>query len=445
MTLSPFDKGYVAPEPKPVEAKVAADRPRASRPAAEPDDDGDEDAGGDNAERLATIQAQADAIVDGIYFGLPSETYHAVRRLSTSALQKIAISPADFWKDSWLDPNPTVLTEEQEKKQNEARRVGSAYHAARLEPELFDQLYVRELTKKDYPRAGMIGTDAKVKAALKALGVQQTVTGESTLDRAYRLEDAGHAGTIWAIELAQWQETVGGRMPLSAKVYDEIAIDMTRIHTSGSINEKLSGGAAEVSIFWTDAHGLPMKARVDYLRADLWCDLKSFANPKRKAVRQVIADAFRYDRHYMQAVVYRDAIEHVRLGGLQIIGDATDDQRKLIAEIQIRPGELACHYVYVQKGGVPNLLAREVEFFEVPLNVRAQHAGASEEGIAAVEEVTRRRTKLHIRGAVDVDAAKREFDLYAQVYAPGEPWRPIEPEGTFGDIDFNDYWLEGAA
>jgi hypothetical protein len=410
------------------------------------DDEGEaENQAAEDDAAKAAIKAQADAIVDGVYFGLPAEVYHKVSRLSTSALQKIDVSPADFWKDSWLDPNPTVLTAEEEKKKSAARVTGAAYHTARLEPQLFEALYARELNSKDYPRAGMVKTDTAVKAALKDLGEQQSYTGETALERAQRLADAGYQGTIWAIELAAWRETLNGRIPLSAKVYDEILIDMTRIHSSGSIGEKLSGGAAEVSVFWTDRHGLKMKARIDYLKAVLWADFKTFANPRRRPVKQVIADAFRYDRYHMQAVVYRDAVEQIRVHGLQIVGHATDEERALIAAIQMRPGELECHYIFQQKGGVPNLLSRQIEFFDIPYNTRANHAGASAERIAAVEETARKRTQLHIRADTDVERCKREFALYAQVYPPGEPWRPIEPEGTFGDADFNQYWLEGKA
>lgn len=408
-------------------------------------DDDEEDADDQAEAKAAALQARADEVVDGIYFGMPAEVYHKVRRLSTSALQRIDVSPADFWKDSWLDPNPTVLTEDQEKRQSIARVIGAAYHTARLEPHLFEALYVRELDRRDFPRKGLVATDTAVKAALKALGQTQSIGTETAAERAQRLADAGYEGTILALHQAEWEANLGGRISLSPVVYDEIVIDMTRIHSSGDVAGKLTGGAAEVSIFWTDAHGLKMKARVDYLRSDLWADFKTFANPRRKQVKQVISDAFRYDRYHMQWAVYRDAIEHVRVEGLQIIGDATDDERRLIAEIQITPGELECWYIFQQKGGVPNLLLRRVEGFEIPFETQQLLPTATPKQAADLIRTSRRKTLLHVRAHADVERCKEQFVLYSQVYAPGEPWRPIEPEGTFGDIDFNTYWLEGKA
>jgi hypothetical protein len=398
----------------------------------------------DEGDAADALQAAVDGIVDGIYFGLPKDVYHAVRRLSTSALQEIDCSPADWWKDSWLDPNPTVLTEEQEKKRSMARVIGSAYHVARLEPDLFESSYVRELDKREMPR-GTLSSDAAVKAQLKAKGLTQAIGTETLLERAQRLVEGGYEGTILSIEEARWEEEVNGRISLPAITYDEILIDMERIHGSGAVAEKLEGGAAEVSIFWTDEHGLKMKARVDYLTAKHWVDFKTFANPRRKRLAQVLAEAFRYERYHMQAVVYRDAIEHVRTGGLQIIGEATDAQRGMIAAIQIAPAELKCFYVFQQKGGVPNLLSRRVHFYDIDAYRDAETSIMAKDDEHFEDSIAKqmRPTQLFRRGRVDVENAKAQFNLYAQVYAPGEPWRPIEPEGSFDDSDFNTHWLEG--
>lgn len=387
----------------------------------------------------AAIKTQAAAIVDGIYFGLSEDVYHAVERVSTSFLQKAAISPATAWAGSWLDPERDEATDEQTK----AQVLGRAYHVARLQPDLFPVLYCRALDKDEMPK-GTVFTGTDMSKALGELGEAKTKAGESVLEQAFRLRAAGFTGTIWQIELDEWEKERRGRIAIAAEFFDDIARDMERIKQSGSILAKLTGGAAEVSIFWTDKHGIQMKARIDYLRPDLWVDFKTFANPNGKVLAQALADAFRYNRYHMQSVIYRDAVENVRTGGLQIIGDATDDERALVASIAIRPSELACWYVFQEKGGIPNLLAREVEFFDIPYSTQANHAITDDPArIAEVERVARRRTGLHIRADQDVEHAKGQVIHYSTVYAPGEPWRPIDPEGTFGDVDFNRYWLEG--
>jgi hypothetical protein len=394
----------------------------------------------DDAAKLEDLRAQVAAIVDGIYFGLPDTVYHAVPRLSASGLQKLCVSPATFWAGSWLDPDRPDLDEEATK----AQVLGKAYHTARLEPELFEALYARKPHKSDFPKEGFLSSDDKVKAALKACGQQQTFSGETTAERAQRLVDAGYEGVVFPLVLAEFEAERGGRIALEAKAYDDVVRDMKRIRHNGEVAELLSNGQAEVSIFWTDQHGLKMKSRVDYLQADSWADFKTFDNTRGKVLAQALADAMRYNRYHVQAVTYRDAIEAIRTGGLQIVGEATDAQRALVAAIQIRPGELACWYVFQEKGGVPNLLAREFPFYNVPLSTQFNRPLAKTKAHAeAAEAATRRKSGLHVRAIQDVDKAKRDFVLYSQVYEPGHPWFPIEPVGEFDDSDFNQYWLEG--
>lgn len=441
------DQAAAAREAKQAEGSAATYEKAATvRAAAETimvREEGESDEEADAAAAQARLQAAVDAIVDGVYFDLPEDVYHAVPRLSASGMRKLCISPANFWRNSWLDPNPLVLTEEQAKKKEAAKRIGRAYHTARLEPHLFEAQFVRELDPKDFPAKGLLTSDAAVKAELKARSLTQTIGSESIEERAQRLLDDGFEGTIWPLEKAKWERTVGRRTPIPAQTWDEIATDMERLRNNEELADLLTGGEAEVSIFWTDEHGIQMKARLDYLKPDSWTDLKSFANPNGKELEQALADAVRFNRYHIQAVNYRDAVEAIRLGGLQVQGEATDQQRKLVAGIQMRPGELACWYIFQEKAGVPNVLAYEFDFFHVPMNTKLGHAGASEEAIARVEEGARTRTQLHVRGRTDIERSKRNFALYSQVYAPGQPWAPIKQRRSFSDLFFNQHWLEG--
>lgn len=385
---------------------------------------------------LDALRAQVAAIVDGIYFDLPAEVYHAVPRLSASGLQKLCVSAGTFWKGSWLDPDRPELDEESTK----AQVLGKAYHTARLEPHLFDTSYVRELDKKEFPK-GTVFTGVDMGKALEELGEKKS---GSVAEQAERLALAGFDKPIWHIALADWERERAGRVAIPAKLYDDIVRDMERIHGNTEIAELLSNGQAEVSIFWTDQHGLKMKSRLDYLQADSWADFKTFDNTRGKVFAQALADAVRYNRYHVQAVTYRDAVEAIRLGGLQIQGEANDAQRTLVAGIQLRPFELCCWYIFQEKGGVPNLVAREFPFYTVPISTLvAKPLTKSAEHEAAMEEATKRKSKLHIRARQDVDQAKRQFVLHSQVYEPGQPWFPIEARGAFDDMDFSDYWLDG--
>src|SRR3546814_13994804 len=86
---------------------------------------------------LKAFEERVAAIVDGIYFGLPADVYHAVERLSSSGIQKICVSPATFWRGSWFDPDRP----EPDADETIWQILGRAYHTARLEPHLFESLY----------------------------------------------------------------------------------------------------------------------------------------------------------------------------------------------------------------------------------------------------------------------------------------------------------------
>ena len=386
----------------------------------------------------AAFEARVASIQDGIYFGLPADVYHAVPRLSSSGIQRLCVSPATFWRGSWLDPERPEFDEEETIWQ----LLGRAYHTARLEPHLFESTYVRELDKADAPK-GTLFTGNEMGAKLEEFGLKKS---GSVAEQAERLADAGFpANKLWPLIKQAWEEERAGRTALPAKHYDQMITDRDRISANPQIAPLLTGGEAEVSIFWTDEHGIQMKARVDYLTRDWWVDFKTFDNSRGKNLNQALVDAVRYNRYYIQAPVYRDAIEAVRTGNLPIIEAQTDDQRALVAALAIKPGELRCWYVFQEKGGIPNLLAREFPFYSVPWTTIFNEQITDDEGRkAAVREATKRRTNLFIKGAGEVLEAKKLFVLYGEVYQPGEPWFPIDAIGQFSDDDFHPYWLEGS-
>lgn len=374
-------------------------------------------------------------IEDGIYFRMPAETYHAIPRLSASSIQKLLVSPATFWAGSWLDPDAAAFDEEATK----AQILGKAYHVARLEPHLFDGLYVRELAKDEMPE-GTLFTGTEMGKALEEMGLKKT---GSVSEQSERLVEGGFdESKLWHMQLAQWDAARDGRAPIAAKYFDDIKRDMERIRSSTQVADLLEGGAAEVSIFWTDDKGMKLKARLDYLQHRGWCDYKSFANPAGKHLEQCIADAFIYSRYHVQATHYRDAIEMVRTGQLSIIGEVEDHERELIEAVQLAD-ELACWYIFQEKGGVPNLLAKRLKFFEVPINTIAQDAIAkSDEHRQRVHDLTQTPSLWFVRAQREIRKAKRLFRTYSEVYAPGDPWLPFNPVGELSDMDFSSFWLD---
>jgi hypothetical protein len=385
-------------------------------------------------EAAATVQ-------DGIYFHMPMEVYREVRRCSASAIQRILISPGTWWRDSWLNPNPPVLTPTQLKNREKARLLGSAYHCARLEPEQFELRYVRGLAEDDMPE-GTLFTGKDMGAKLKEM--ELPVSG-SVNEQAQRLQAAGFpVEKLWYIQLATWEGQRGEREPIEAVHWDEIVVDMRRIRAVPEVAEHLEDGEPEVSIFWTcPKSGLPMKSRLDFLKAEEWTDFKSYSNPNGKDVGQAIVDAFTYNRYFIQAAVHLEAVEAIRTGLVEIQGEPTAYQAKLIAAIRQRQDELACWYVFQEKDGIPNLFAYEVELFEVPVGVKAHHPVTDdEERIATVERTARRKSMFHSKARVMIRRAKELFQGYADTFPEGEPWRPIQPVRKITDMSFRQQWLE---
>lgn len=397
----------------------------------------------------------SEAIKDGIYFRMPEETYLTAERLSKSGIKRLRVSAADYWVESHLNPNPPELTPEQERSRHMARLIGRAYHCARLEPDRFAEIYVREITTADFNgQEGFLSSGREIEAELAERGLPKKFKDDAgVLDQAKRLKAAGYEGPIWHIAEEEWRASVKpGQVVIPAKAYEEIMVDMERIRMVPAVHKLLTGGEPEVSVFWTCPEtGIPMKARFDYLKADRWVEFKTFANSSRKALFQAITDAIRFERYHIDAAGYMEAAEAVRSGVLEIMDEATDAERELIAAIQARPTELACHFVFQQKGGVPNILERAWRFFESPSDdaVRElEESGAPAEKLERARKMqamaSRSRTVIHTKGRMEIAAAKRDFLAYSEIYQRGEPWLPFNPSGEITDADFSQYFLEEA-
>jgi hypothetical protein len=258
---------------------------------------------------------------DGVYFNLPMEDYVAQPRLGAHAIGNLLVSAATFWNSSWLNPAPRKVSDAVQV----TRIVGSAYHCARLELEHFESRYARELAKDDMPE-GTLFTGNDMGAELVGRGEKKT---GSVAEQAARLVEAGFpAEQIWHLAQDAWREQLGDRQPLSATVWEEILEDGKRLRQSPEVAALIDGGFAEVSILWTDERGIPCKCRPDKLRWDQWLDLKTFSNPQGKHLEQALSDAFKFNRYHVGSAHYRDGIEMLRGGNLQIIGDATTNSAK---------------------------------------------------------------------------------------------------------------------
>ena len=438
-------------------------------------------------------------LADGVHFNLDEKIYHALPRLSASGINNMLVSPATFWFESWLNPD-------KKDEDTPARVLGRAYHTARLEPHKFDAQFACELEPKDFEESALMNdeqvkaaikeiqpkkedhpnalfTDGDVKNALDKMGRPKQVkdekafmryvrlrecgyegeiwheivsawesdfgkmigpSKESSLERAERLKSYGYTGAIYSLEFKEWETAKGDRTPIPAQYWRDIQTDMERLRSNPEIAELFTGGAAEVSILWTcAASGQRMKARVDYLKPDRIVDLKTFQNSSRKRLDQCVADAFRYNRYYIQASAYWGAVELIRDRKLEIVGQATGEEKQLINHIQTNPRPMQSWYVFQEKGGVPNLVAYEIGLLNVHASAAANEGGLDDETVLQrARDAVTSPSGLMLKAQMEIRHAKAELATYREVYDDGEPWQPITPLRKLDDTSFNGFWLD---
>lgn len=165
------------------------------------------------------------SIEPGVYLNLAPEVYHADTAVSASGIKKLLQSPFKYWWGSGLNPKRPA------EEHTTAKTLGSAYHALILEPEEFAKRFT-------------------VKPGVKSSGVRDTI-GQGDFEMIQAMSDV--------------------------------------VYQSEKRAELLSGGFAEVSVFWRDpATGVMCKVRYDWL-APLWSvDLKSLADNSTRALRYEI-------------------------------------------------------------------------------------------------------------------------------------------------------------
>jgi hypothetical protein len=363
---------------------------------------------------------------DGLYLSLSEQDYRAERRLSASGLCSLLVSPATFWARSWMN------TDKQD-DDTMARRLGRAYDVAILTPDQFEARYVRELDHAD--NALMTMTD--IGEQLAALGEPKKKAGESVLASAQRLRAAGYEGPIKHLDEDAWEGERADRDPLPGVLFDRVVDEAERVHQDPDISKLMSGGASQVSVLWTDAAGMKWKARFDYLAPGFVTDLKTFSNAHGKALDQCIADAVRYSRYYVQAMLYWRAGEMVRKGEIEGQDAGAD---KLIERVMAGP-PMEWWWVFRETGGVPNVLARQ---FRMTSDAHPHHLYQAPDPHSDAEYLRKLERPSGLAKKADAEI-KMAVSLYRQameVWGEAEPWGAMVPVGEIGDDDFNPRWLE---
>jgi hypothetical protein len=319
----------------------------------------------------------------GIYFGMDEETYHALPALSSSGAKKMAASQTIFWASTaWLSARKRRKAEEKTDDQKTHQIVGKAYHCRIMEgPVEFAKRFVVELKPEDHPDA-LVTTD-QIKAAIAVAAnpeagekpwskVEDTLPDGTSYKRAAKKEDwvkqllmANPSAEIFSEIEREFLAEHDGKQHISADDWERIEIAAAMIERDPQVRHAFTGGHPEVTLIWhCPVTGVPMKARVDYLKVKAMVDLKTFANQRESSPDRAINWEISGYKYNMQPAVYEEGVREVkaliRKHGLGVIHDCDDPTT---AEAEARQnfafkwakhdGPIEWLWVFQQKGDAP--------------------------------------------------------------------------------------------
>lgn len=246
-----------------------------------------------------------DVMDAGVYFGLDEEEYHAAHALSASGIKWLRISPLDFWARSSMNPD-----REPEGDDSAAKVIGKAYHKRIVEGRAaFVASFAPEVDPKDYPNA--LRTVDDLKEAIEALG--EKPKGKRKDDFVVQLRRLAPSAAVWDDLVEEHVFRHHGKTLLPADLMRRIEISAAMIEKHPKLGKAFRGGYPEVSIFWSDPdYGIPMKARLDYLKPAVTVDLKTFENVQEMAIDKAMARTVANRKYHIQARLYLDAVEQAK-------------------------------------------------------------------------------------------------------------------------------------
>lgn len=420
----------------------------------------------------------------GIYFGMSDEVYHALPALSNTGIKKLVASPMIFWASTpWLSERKRQQQEEAEEKAHHI--FGKAYHARLLEgTSAFALRYAVMLDPADYPDC-LVSTD-EIKAAIGKFTAEQPVrpVGKSKDEWAEQLTKLGgnpegmkadqikdairtYTETVpvkpvlkvidpdgpggepyeraavkedWVNQLLeldpdakvflrlqqQHAKEQAGKTFLYPDQFEELEIAARMIERDPELRDSFRHGHPEVVLIWyCTKTGVPMKAKLDYLKLDEIVDLKSVANQRDRSIEQAIRFEIAGYHYNFQPVVYfegADAVRNlIRKHGASAVHscDITTGADAALYDVELHEKRTAFAlkwaknrapdeflWVFQQKGAAP-----------ITRGVRFPHTGITHEDTE------------HLIGI-----AKRRFVQFSEVFGT-EPWLDVAPIYTINDED----------
>lgn len=263
----------------------------------------------------------------GIYFGMPEEEYFALPALSSHGIKYLAASPMIFWsRANWLSEKRRKLEAEKALEERVHHTIGKAYHCRIMEgAEEFARRFAVELSEEECKDA-LVHTD-QIKAAISGAGEKPVSKVPDQLpdnggeymrpakkaDWIAQLLDIDPAAKILDVMQERHRAEHKGKSFISREAFEQIEIAAKMIDADPEIRHAFRDGYPEVTLIWTcPKTGVPMKARVDYLKLRAIVDLKSIGNVRERSLENAIRFEIASYHYNVQPSVYAEGVETVR-------------------------------------------------------------------------------------------------------------------------------------
>lgn len=401
---------------------------------------------------------------DEEYHALPALSSHGIKKLAASPMIFWASTP-------WLSEKKQLEVAERQADEKQHHVLGKAYHCRIMEGRAeFDRRFVVELDPADYPNA-LVHTDqikaaiarhtetvpvkpcSARKDELTAQLIALTTAPPSTVEglkvedlkaaiRQYECEqpvkpwvkvedfmpDSGDAymrscvkadwieqllilepdAEIFDVLQERFLEDHPGKAVITAEQNAQLEIAAAMVERDPELQHAFRGGYAEVSFIWYDEKtGVPMKARVDYLKIKRHIDLKTVGNQRERSIENAIRFEIASYHYNIQPRVYLegDAVlrELVRREGAKVVHVAesypypADEVVTWALKWASHRGDVDWLWCFQQKGDAP--ITRGVRYMA-----------------PAVDMVT---------GEI-VREAQRRFRRYSETFGT-DPWLDVQP------------------
>ncbi len=263
---------------------------------------------------------------EGIYFGMSFDDYKALPYFSRSFSEDILF---DLQEGRFRIDNPMKTTA--------AMDLGTAIHSMILEEDDFKKSYIcrPNPANPEFEGKKILFTIDDLKPHLEVFGFKKSGKKEEMIASLLGFLDPAKF-VIWDEVIARFEVEAkdSGKKILEAEAFKTLVGLRQQLNEDPEIKEIFEGGYAEVTLIWKDkVTGILCKCRLDYLRADLIGEVKSFSVkgkkvPLMRAIHREIEN-FRYN---LQFSIYLDAledlIEKINAGKAKVFGEVDADWLK---------------------------------------------------------------------------------------------------------------------